>query len=38
MTHATLRRSALAGLAFLAAAGAPALAQQGAAPAGPGGG
>jgi Domain of Unknown Function (DUF1259) len=37
MMHATFRRSALAGLALLAAAGAPALAQQGAAPAGPGG-
>ena len=37
MTHATFRWSALAGLAFLAAAGAPALAQQGTSPAGPGG-
>ena len=37
MTHATYRRSALTGLAFLGAAGAPSLAQQGMAPAGPGG-
>ncbi len=37
MTHETFRRAALAGLALLAAVGAPALAQQGAGPAGPGG-
>ncbi len=37
MTHATFRRSAVAALALLTAAGAPALAQQGTAPAGPGG-
>ncbi|MFC7738406.1 DUF1259 domain-containing protein [Roseomonas sp. GCM10028921] len=37
MTRARQRRSALAGLALLAAVGAPALAQQGSAPVQPGG-
>ncbi|GAA0574735.1 DUF1259 domain-containing protein [Craurococcus roseus] len=37
MPHRTFRRSALTGLALLAAAGAPTFAQQGTAPAGPGG-
>jgi hypothetical protein len=37
MTHETSRRSTLAGLVLLAAAAAPALAQQGNAPASPGG-
>ncbi len=37
MTHENLRRSALAGLAILAAAGMPALAQQANTPAPPGG-
>src|SRR3712207_4151246 len=37
MTHENVRRSALAGLVLLAVAGPPALAQQGTAPASPGG-
>ena len=37
MTHESFRRTALAGLAFLATAATPALAQQGTGPAGPGG-